>query len=156
MLEWMIRPLRHYADFKGRSRRKEFWSFALLNLIVITLILIVMFTTSGGLMGQLAAAQGDILATYGAMFGGVGLLLAVWTLVMLVPNAAVSVRRLHDRNLSGWWYLGLMVCNFIPYVRALASIGGIVFLVVMCLEGTRGPNRFGPDPKGPAHIDVFS
>jgi uncharacterized membrane protein YhaH (DUF805 family) len=106
MLEWMIMPLRRYANFRGRSRRREFWSFALLNLIVITLILIAMFATGGGLLGRLAAAQGDLLATYGAMFSGVGLSLAVWTLATLVPNAAVSVRRLHDRNLSGWWYLG--------------------------------------------------
>jgi uncharacterized membrane protein YhaH (DUF805 family) len=156
MLEWMIMPLRRYANFRGRSRRREFWSFALLNLIVITLILIAMFATGGGLLGRLAAAQGDLLATYGAMFSGVGLSLAVWTLATLVPNAAVSVRRLHDRNLSGWWYLGLMACNFIPYLRAVSSIGGIAFLVVMCLEGTRGPNRFGADPKGPTHVDVFS
>ncbi|MBC7491651.1 MAG: DUF805 domain-containing protein [Novosphingobium sp.] len=156
MLEWMIMPLRRYADFKGRSRRKEFWLFALLNMVVILLIVIAMFATNGELVAQLVAAQGKMLATYAAMFSGVGLLLAIWSVLMFVPNAAVSVRRLHDRNLSGWWYAGVLVCNFAPYVRALSSIGGLVFLVIMCLEGTRGPNRFGPDPKGPAHQDVFA
>jgi uncharacterized membrane protein YhaH (DUF805 family) len=55
----------------------------------------------------------------------------------LIPSIAVQVRRFHDQDKSGWFVL----LNFIP------SIGGIIVLVFMCLEGTRGPNRYGPDPK---------
>ena len=66
---------------------------------------------------------------------GVGLGLAV-----LVPSIAVTIRRLHDTERSGWWIL----IAFVPLV------GGIVLLVFMCLDGTGGPNKFGPDPKGGA------
>lgn len=58
-------------------------------------------------------------------------------LVLFIPSLAVTVRRLHDTDRSGWW----MLLALIPL------IGGIVLLVFMCLEGTRGPNRFGADPK---------
>jgi uncharacterized membrane protein YhaH (DUF805 family) len=61
----------------------------------------------------------------------------VYHLVLMVPSLAVGVRRLHDTDRSGWW----MLLALIPL------IGGIVLLVFMCLEGTRGPNRFGADPK---------
>ena len=154
MLEWMIMPLRRYADFKGRSRRKEFWLFALLNVVVFTLVTILSMVIGGAsMMTQMANSAGNPMAVYGALFSGVGLLLAVWWLATVVPNVAVGVRRLHDRDMSGWWYLGGIVGGFIPFVGILASIG---LVVLFCLEGARGPNRFGPDPKGPAHQDVFA
>ncbi len=154
MLEWMIMPLRRYADFNGRSRRREFWSFFLLNMIVFTVIMaLTMVVSGGGMMTQLGQSAGNPLAVYGTLFSGIGILMGVWWLATIVPNIAVTVRRLHDRDLSGWWYLGVFVCALIPFVN---MISGIAFLVFMCLEGTRGPNRFGPDPKGPAHQDVFA
>jgi uncharacterized membrane protein YhaH (DUF805 family) len=76
---------------------------------------------------------------------GLGLLV-LWWLGTLIPSIAVAVRRFHDQNQSGWLYL---LC-LIPYV------GGIVLLVFMCLDGTPGPNRFGPDPKGRGAGDVFA
>ncbi len=66
---------------------------------------------------------------------------------------AVAVRRLHDRNLSGWWYLAATLFGFIPVIGFL---GSIAFLVVMLLPGTDGPNRFGEDPKDPHSADVFA
>lgn len=74
-------------------------------------------------------------------------LFGVFVLASLIPAIAVQVRRFHDQDRSGWFVL----LNFIPY------IGGIVVLVFMCLEGTKGPNRYGPDPKGDdAQPNVFS
>jgi uncharacterized membrane protein YhaH (DUF805 family) len=74
-------------------------------------------------------------------------LLALFWLGMFLPSLAVSVRRLHDTSRSGWWVL----ISFLPLV------GGVVLLVFDCLEGTKGPNRYGPDPKGPtADVTVFS
>jgi len=63
------------------------------------------------------------------------------------------VRRLHDRDMSGWWYLGVAVASIIPIVGFIASIA---FLVLMVLPGTPGPNRFGPDPKDPTGAEVFA
>lgn len=154
MLEWMIMPLKRYADFNGRSRRKEFWSFFLLNMIVVTVVMSLVFSTGGmARLAEAGQAGAGVLAVYGAMFSGVGVLLAVWWLATIVPNVAVAIRRLHDRDMSGWWYPGFIVLGLIPFIGFIATIA---MLVVFCLEGTPGPNRFGPDPKGPAHQDVFA
>ena len=147
-MEYMLMPLKRYAEFSGRSRRMEFWMFALLNLIVYAIVLALMFALGSGASLDDAAA-----GNYGAMFGGVGLLLGIWALAVLVPSIAVGVRRLHDRDMSGGWYLGFIVASFIPIVGIIASIA---FLVLMLLPGTPGPNRFGPDPKGQADPEVFA
>lgn len=152
-MEWMLLPLKRYADFSGRSRRLEFWMFGLLNLIVYAIILGIVFATSPALSELSNVDPTDPFAIYGPLLGGVGLLLVVWWLAVLIPGIAVTVRRLHDRNLSGWWYLGFIVLSFIPIVGIIASLA---FLVFMLLDGTPGPNRFGPDPKGRGETEVFA
>ncbi len=139
MMEWMLMPLKRYADFSGRSRRKEYWMFALLQLIVIFAIAII-----GGILGAFSPdASGGMSFGGGLMFGLFGL----YALAIIVPSIAVQVRRFHDQDKSGWFVL----LGFIPY------IGGIVVLVFMCLDGTKGKNRFGDDPKMSDNVgDVFN
>jgi uncharacterized membrane protein YhaH (DUF805 family) len=105
--------LRNYATFSGRAPRSEYWWFYLFYLLV-----------------SLVAAMLD------GMTGGVGLLNAAVALGLLLPVLAVSVRRLHDVDRSGWWYLIILI----------PLIGIIVLLVWFVTRGTSGPNRFGPDP----------
>lgn len=62
-------------------------------------------------------------------------LFIIYCLAVLVPTIAVTVRRLHDSDRSGAWFF----INFVPYV------GGLALLVLMCLNGTLGTNRFGED-----------
>jgi uncharacterized membrane protein YhaH (DUF805 family) len=125
-MDWMLMPLKRYADFNGRSRRKEYWMFALFTFIVYAVLYALMFmgmdyeTGQPGVLGMLAMG-----------------LLGLFALGVLVPSIAVAVRRFHDQDKSGWFVL----LAFIPF------IGGLILLVFMCLEGTRGPNRFGEDPK---------
>jgi uncharacterized membrane protein YhaH (DUF805 family) len=129
MLEWALLPLKRYADFSGRSRRKEYWLFALL-VIVIALALALVTGAGAMLMNPASALQ----------TGGLGIgmiLLFLFWLAIIIPSIAVQVRRFHDQDKSGWFVL----LNFVPY------IGSLIVLVFMCLEGTRGPNRYGPDPK---------
>lgn len=154
-MEWMTMPLKRYADFSGRSRRKEYWMFFLLNILVIATVLILRSVVGGGAsMMDAARNGGGLLAIYGSLFSGIGILLALWWLATIIPNIAVNVRRLHDRDMSGWWYLGFIIVNFIPIIGGLIGLG---YLVLMCLEGTKGPNRFGPDPKDSSGgADVFS
>lgn len=140
MLEWMLMPYKRYADFSGRSRRKEYWMFALLQVIVSIILTALIF--SGGMAFDPATGAPAFGSTF---YIGVGLML-IYVLATFIPSLAVMVRRFHDQDKSGWFVL----LSFIPYV------GGIVVLVFMCLEGTRGPNRFGPDPKDPAGVEVFS
>lgn len=159
-MEWMILPFKRYADFQGRSRRMEFWMFQLLNLGV-ALVLAGPFFFS--LIGASIANPEDPAATEAAMAalveGGISLsmigliLYGLYALAVFIPSIAVTVRRFHDRDMSGWWYLGLSLAGIIPFVGFL---GSIALLVLMFLPGTQGSNRFGPDPKDPYAEDVFA
>jgi uncharacterized membrane protein YhaH (DUF805 family) len=148
MLEWMLMPLKRYAEFSGRSRRKEFWSFFLLNLVVTGLLLGPFYASMISNMAAMQAGTLDPASTDamspGPVVTGLGLLGGLWALGTLIPNIALTVRRLHDRDMSGWWYLGFIVVSIIPFI---GLIGAVAWLVIMCLEGTKGTNRFGPDPK---------
>ena len=72
------------------------------------------------------------------LLGTNGVLGGVYSLAVLIPSLAVSARRLHDTDRSGWW----MLINLIPL------IGFIVYLVFVCGDSKPGANRFGPNPKG--------
>lgn len=159
-MEWMILPWKRFADFQGRSRRKEFWMFQLLN-VIVALVLAGPFFFS--FIGASLEAAGDPAAEAALaenMFaGGVGLsvvgmgIYGLYALAALIPSIAVTVRRFHDRDMSGWWYLGLALVGLIPFIGFLGSIALLVFMV---LPGTEGSNRFGPDPKNPYAADVFA
>jgi len=73
-------------------------------------------------------------------------IIGIWVLASIIPSIALQVRRFHDQDRSGW----MVLLGFIPYV------GGLIVFIFMCLKGTTGPNRFGPDPLDPSSIDVFS
>ena len=154
-MHWMLLPLKRYFEFSGRSRRKEFWMFQLLNVIVCFAIFAVML--SGGGLQLFTAADPDRLADNSlsiALLVGAGLL-GIWALAVLIPSIAVTVRRLHDRGMSGWWYGGLLIASFIPILNVLAGFGMLALFVVMMLDGTDGPNKYGPDPKDPSQASVF-
>ena len=130
MLDWMMMPLKRYTDFAGRSRRKEYWFF-LLGVFIVAILLSII----EGILGL------------SGMVGGVyGPLTTLFLLGIIIPSIAVQIRRFHDQDKSGWFVL----LSFIPF------LGGLIVLVFMFLEGTKGPNRFGPDPKDPAGSEVFS
>jgi uncharacterized membrane protein YhaH (DUF805 family) len=124
-----------YATFSGRASRSEYWWFQLFIVLVYLVMTALFFATTD--MEQLQ--QGNL--------GGVSMVLIVifgiFALGIIIPTIAAVVRRLHDRDMSGWWYLGAILAGMIPFVGILASIA---LLVIMCLKGTDGPNRFGPDP----------
>jgi uncharacterized membrane protein YhaH (DUF805 family) len=121
---WYLEALKKYAVFGGRSRRKEYWYFVLFSLIV-SLVL---------------SAIDALLGTFGST--NVGLLGGIYGLAVLIPSIAVSVRRLHDIDRTGWWVL----------IGLVPVIGTIVLLVFAALEGTPGQNRFGPNPKASGKV----
>lgn len=137
-MEYMFMPLKRYVDFSGRSRRKEYWMFVLF-VVIVTVILTLLTGTretnySSNGMGFSIQSQSPFVL--------------LWFLAILLPSLAVQVRRFHDQDKSGWFVL----LGLIPFV------GGIIVLVFMCMEGTHGDNRFGPDPKGdgPGAAETFS
>ncbi|MFL0356036.1 DUF805 domain-containing protein [Erythrobacter sp. GH1-10] len=130
----MTLPLKRYADFQGRSRRKEYWMFVLLQIIVLVIMAVIVGIT-GGLDENPSGIGGIVLILMGLIYLG----------LFFIPGLAVTVRRFHDQDKSGWFIL----LQFIPYV------GGLIVFVFMCLDGTRGPNQYGPDPKGIGDAEVF-
>lgn len=132
-MEWMLMPYRRYAQFDGRSRRQEYWMYFLFQILVqaVGFVLIVLI----GSMGDI----GNILS------GILGLAFVVFVLGSIVPGIAVAIRRMHDIDKSGW----TLLIGLIPLV------GSIILLVFYCTEGTRGPNRFGPDPKDVSGAAAF-
>lgn len=135
-MDYMLMPLRRYADFQGRSQRKEYWMFVLLQ-IIVGLVLVVLAGISGAIGGNASPFYSAVV---------IGILALIYGVLFLIPTLAAQVRRFHDQDKSGW----LVLLALIPY------IGGTVVLVFMCLDGTHGPNRFGPDPKGQAPVDTFA
>jgi len=130
MLDWAVLPLKRYTDFSGRSRRKEYWFFVL-GVFIVAIVLSIL--------------EG-IVGLSGMIGGAYGPLTALFFLGIIVPSIAVQVRRFHDQDKSGWWVL----------IGLVPIVGGLVVLVFMFLEGTKGPNRFGPDPKAENSAEVFS
>ncbi|MBO0662990.1 DUF805 domain-containing protein [Jiella sp. MQZ9-1] len=142
----LLQPYKRYFEFSGRSRRLEYWLAQLTFLAGIFL-----FTTIDNIAGLGGSNRTTTDTTNGLRFSvhaNGGLLTALWFLFTITPMIAITVRRLHDTNRSGFW----MFISLIPI------IGSIWFLVLMCLNGTVGNNRFGQDPKdrlGPGAEAVF-
>lgn len=129
-MDYALMPLRRYAEFSGRSRRKEYWLFTLLMLV------------AGLVTGTIEGILG-----INTMVGGVyGPLTTLLVLATIVPSIAVGIRRLHDTDRSGWW---LLIC-LIPL------IGSLILLFFFVSDGTRGPNQYGADPKDPGQAEAFA
>ena len=120
---------KHYADFSGRARRKEFWVFTL-------------FSVATGFMAQVI--DGILGTTSGQALGVLGILVP---LALFLPGLAVTIRRLHDVGKSGWFYL----------IFLIPLVGSIWLLVLFCTDGQRGFNAYGPNPKAtPAGVATTS
>ncbi len=117
---------RNYVNFSGRASRSEYWYFVLF----MVLVYLVMFVLDRVLDTNSDSMPALILTL------AVAVVLIVVALGLILPAISIAVRRLHDLNQSGWWYL----LNLIPLV------GPIILLVWFCMRGTVGSNRFGPDP----------
>ncbi|MCC5914950.1 MAG: DUF805 domain-containing protein [Balneolaceae bacterium] len=100
IIEWYKKPFQKFLVFEGRSRRKEYWTFVLVN-FVISLIL----GGSGGLFGT-----------------GMATLSGLFSLIILIPSITVGVRRLHDTGKSGLWLL----IGLIPVIGLIVLI---IFMV---------------------------
>ena len=120
-MNWYLEVLQKYAVFSGRARRKEYWFFALFNVLISVVL------------GFVDLAMGTISTT-----SGVGLLGGLYALCVLLPSLGVSVRRLHDTDRSGWWY----------WISLLPIVGGIVLFIFVLLASDEGDNKYGPNPHG--------
>lgn len=107
-MSWFILALKKYFQFSGRSQRKEFWYFLLFSIIFGVLI---------------EFLQSDALSL-------------LFSLAILIPGIALTVRRLHDIGRTGWWAL----LGIIPIL-------GLIILVMACFDGEPEENQYGLNPK---------
>ena len=134
----MFRPFRRYAHFRGRAQRKEYWLFNLFILLAaigIFLLMIIAGLATGATSAAEAGPAANNASTIIISITWLSFLL-LW-LVTIIPWLAVSVRRLHDANFSEAW-MALM----------LLGAGQLILWIFAMVDGTKGPNRYGPDPKG--------
>ena len=121
-MNWYLEVLtKKYATFEGRARRKEYWSFVLVNFVILMVLV----------------AVDNAIGTFSGT-ARIGLLSGIFVLAVFIPGIAVTVRRMHDTNRSGWW----VMLNCLPY------LGSLVVMVLACLDSQPGGNRYGPNPKG--------
>ena len=125
-MSWYIEVIKKYAVFSGRARRKEYWMFVLVNMIIAILI--------GILVGIATSSDANSNTKIAPVFNCIS---SLYSLAILLPSLGVFVRRLHDIGKSGWWFF----IGFIPL------IGEIWLLVLMCTDGQSGSNHYGPNPK---------
>ena len=128
-MNYYLGVLNKYAVFSGRAQRKEYWYFFLINLIIS-----IAFTVLDIIIGSFSPEI------------GIGILSGIYSLIILVPSLAVSVRRLHDTNHNGWFLL----LNLIPIV------GAIILIVYLTKDSQPNENKYGPNPKGTGEVEKIS
>lgn len=123
-MNWFLKVMKQYADFNGRSRRKEYWMFSLFLMV----------------FAAIATIFDSLLSiTIGSLPYGYLYFLVV--VITFIPSMAVLVRRLHDVNKSGWYFF----IFFIPLI-------GIFWLLYLLIKnGDEGSNKYGDDPKNPGN-----
>lgn len=124
----IARLFRKYATFSGRASRSEYWWVALVNILV--------FVVFGGLSLALGTATGEPGPSGGVYMGpgaAVGIvIMSIWFVATFIPGIAVTVRRLHDANFSGW----LILLNLVPW------IGSLIVLIFTILPSNHLGARF--------------
>jgi len=123
-MNWYIGGLKKYAVFEGRARRQEYWMYTLFN----SLVFLVLYLPA--VIIPAATQRTDLLFLLA--------LPVLYGLAVFMPSLAMLVRRFHDQDKSGLFAL----LALIPYAN------GIILIIFGCIDGTPGPNRFGPSPKG--------
>ena len=112
-MSYYVDAFKNYINFSGRARRKAYWMFFLCNVVAAFVLGLVSYYLKFPLLGTL------------------------YSLAVLCPGLALSIRRLHDTGRSGF-------CLFIVFVPL---IGSLWLLILMCLDSQPGENKYGPNPK---------
>ncbi len=149
-MKYYIKALKNYANFEGRARRKEYWLFILVSLLIVSVLIII-----DTFIEEKFNLKVDILST-------------LYSLFILIPSLSVTTRRLHDIDKNGWWQLISIIPNILTnflvmekriytssiigliltLIILLSSIIGLIWILLyMVREGQSGDNKYGEDPK---------
>ena len=171
-MKYFLKCWKHYADFKGRARRKEYWMFLLFYTIIS---LVLGFVLGIGLVVQniSSISMYNSITTNPFVFFGIGkgwvrivfFVCAAFTLASLLPYFAVTVRRLHDIGQKGTWLLLLLIqpifglivlfnMDSVTIAVIFSLINSIcnmiilgLYIILGCIDGQKGENQYGPNPK---------
>jgi uncharacterized membrane protein YhaH (DUF805 family) len=151
-------------SFHGRINRAKYWLASLFWTAVAIVVGGVMIgLLAKDIMALGADPSGEQIVRLVLSYGLGFVLILLLGLVMLISSVAIGIKRLHDRDQSGWWilllYFGPAAASAIEessgssvasLVFSLVSFGIWIWAIVVLgfLRGTRGPNRYGPDPLG--------
>ena len=119
MFGWYGKVWNSYGTFMGRARRKEYWYFVLVNFFAQVVLY------------AMDCALFDAYYTDNTYFSG------LYALLIFVPSLAVTIRRLHDTNRSGWWLL----------LACIPIIGSVILLVILAEDSDYDTNQYGDNPK---------
>src|SRR5688500_1499893 len=119
-MEYMLMPLKRYADFSGRSRRMEFWMWQVFQILVYFAMMVLMMLLGGGMM--MAAADPNAVAAAGGGVLILGAIYLIYILAVFIPSLAVAVRRLHDTDRTGWWILAPLAPYLLVIVAGLMAV----------------------------------
>jgi uncharacterized membrane protein YhaH (DUF805 family) len=122
---WYMLAWKKWFQVSGRASRREYWTFVLVNLVVIVCVAV-------ATMALFAFADSDLDSRVLAIRVSAGLC----AVIIFITTLTCQIRRLHDIGKSGWWIL----INFVPYV------GGFVLLIFTLLDSNPGPNEYGENP----------
>lgn len=130
-----------FFSFSGRLRRKDFWINSIILWIAYGVIVGVLFMLLGGMAAVAAISTDSDPEETAVLAGSLGMFFLVTGLVSVpyvIASLALSVRRWHDLNKSGWW----IFVSLVPFIGGLYA-----FIMTGFVEGTRGQNGYGEDPK---------
>lgn len=125
-MNWYLKVFNDYYEFKGRARRSEYWMFLLYNFSFATILFIA-----------------DVILQSTIKFFPFGWFYILYAVMSIVPNIAVTVRRLHDIGKSGWM---ILLC-LIPFV------GGIWLFILLLFDSDSEENDYGENPKMNSNVD---
>ena len=136
---------RNYFNFSGRSTRSEYWWFFLFCIVLYLLAFSLSFDDLQQELNKIGTQGADpfeVMQVFTTSWFGIAFF------VTFIPQITISVRRLHDIDKSGWWYVGLQIApSFLPgiFIFNLISVMALfLFIFFMAHEGG-SDNRYGPN-----------
>ena len=173
-MRYFLKCWKHYADFKGRARRKEYWMFLLFNYIIsFALGMVYYIGVMLQVLSKISSGEFDDITSgiHAYMYMGTGWVMVIFCIMMayslavLLPTLAVIVRRLHDIGRKGTWLLLLLVpivfvaiiffnmsslwiVLTVGIISCIYSFGiTVLYIILGCIDGQKGENQYGPNPK---------
>ena len=126
--------LERYFNFKGRTSRRAFLGYCLIQMLISTAIIAIVYLVTGKMNSIEAILYGSGIIFFSTL---------LTNLIFLIPNVATTVRRLHDIGKSGWWYLLIGI----PFIN-------LYVLYLLLSSGNKGENIYGPAEQFDCSIEA--